>query len=289
MVRRFVTGACLLSLLAALPGLGQSLADLAKKEREKQQGKPRRVYTNDDLKKYESQRSSAEPTPAAESSGTEKSVKPATSEPDENSERAWSKRFIEAKARVEESKSKADTLQAKLNDLNMKLLRQSDVFDRENVYGPLIAQAKQQIEENKTEAAAAQQGLEDLREELRKSGNPVSWQNSQEALKPDPKETKPEEPKIKDQKYWQQKLAVIDKRYDAMITPLETERFQLINRRSLKEGEAPTAPGQLGMGAPPRVLDINIQIKELDQKRAQEKQDLVNQAIREGAMPGWFR
>lgn len=286
MARRFVTGACLLSLLAALPGLGQSLADLAKKEREKQQGKPKRVYTNDDLKKYESQRPSAEPTPA---SSTEKSARPATSEPDDNSERAWSKRFIEAKARVEESRTQAVALQTKLNDLNMKLLRQSDVFDRENVYGPLIAQAKQQIEENKTEAAAAQQGLEDLREELRKSGNPVSWENSQEALKPDPKETKPEEPKIKDQKYWQEKLAVIDKRYDAMIAPLEIERFQLINRRSLKEGEAPTAPGQLGMGAPPRVLDINIQIKELDQKRAQEKQELVNQAIREGALPGWFR
>ena len=37
----------------ALPGLCQSLADLAKKEREKQQGKPRKVYTNDDLTKYE--------------------------------------------------------------------------------------------------------------------------------------------------------------------------------------------------------------------------------------------
>jgi len=209
--------------------------------------------------------------------------------PDDSSERDWSKRFIEAKARVQDSKTKGDALQAKLNDLNMKLLRQSDVFDRENVYGPLIAQAKQQIEENKSEAAAAQLGLEDLRDELRKSGNPVSWENSEAALKPDPKETKPEEPKIKDQKYWQEKLGTIDKRYNAMIAPLETERFQLVNRRSLKEGETPTPPGALGMGAPPRVIDIDIQIKELNQKREQEKQELVNQAIREGALPGWFR
>ncbi|MGH9427040.1 MAG: hypothetical protein ACRD2L_12150, partial [Terriglobia bacterium] len=156
-------------------------------------------------------------------------------------------------------------------------------------YGPLIAQAKQQLEENQAEAITTQQALEDVREELRKSGNPVSWENSEAALKPDPKETKPEEPKIKNQKYWQEKLGTIDKRYDAMITPLETERFQLVNRRSLKEGEAPTAPGQLGMGAPPRVLDIEIQIKELNQKREQEKQEVVNQATREGALPGWFR
>jgi hypothetical protein len=290
MVRRFLASVCLLSLLPAVPGHGQSLADLAKKEREKQQGKPRKVYTNDDLNKYEDLRSSVPATPAAQpSDNAGKSSKAMLAGPDDSSERGWSKRFIEAKARVRDSKANAEALQTKLNDLNMKLLRQSDVFDRENVYGPLIAQAKQQIEENKAEIAAAQQGLEDLREELRKTGNPVSWENSEAALKPDPKETKPEEPKIKDQKYWQEKLSVIDKRYNAMISPLETERFQLINRRSLKEGETPTAPGALGMGAPPRVLDIDVQIKELNQKREQEKREVVNQATREGAMPGWFR
>jgi len=289
MVRRVLISACLLSLLPVLPGLSQSLADLARKEREKQ-GKSKKVYTNDDLTKYEGLRSSTPATPAAQppdSTGT--SAKSAISGPDDSTERAWSKRFIEAKARLQESKTNADALQAKLNDLNMRLLRQSDVFDRENVYGPLIAQTKQQIEENKAEAAAAQQGLEDLREELRKSGNPVSWENSEAALKPDPKETKPEEPKIKDQKYWQEKLSAIDKRYNAMIAPLETERFQLVNRRSLKEGETPTPPGALGLGAPPRVIDIDVQIKELNQKREQEKQELISQAIREGALPGWFR
>ena len=290
MVRRFLASVCLLSLLPAVPGHCQSLADLAKKEREKQQGKPRKVYTNDDLNKYEDLRSSVPATPAAQpSDNAGKSSKAMLAGPDDSSERGWSKRFIEAKARVRDSKTNAEALQTKLNDLNMKLLRQSDVFDRENVYGPLIAQAKQQIEENKAEIVAAQQGLEDLREELRKTGNPVSWENSEAALKPDPKETKPEEPKIKDQKYWQEKLSVIDKRYNAMINPLETERFQLINRRSLKEGETPTAPGALGMGAPPRVLDIDVQIKELNQKREQEKREVVNQATREGAMPGWFR
>jgi len=290
MVRRFLANVCLFSLLSALPVLCQSLADLAKKEREKQQGKSRTVYTNDDLNKYEELRSSAPETPVTQSPDSAgKSSKAMLAGPDDSTERAWSKRFIETKARVRDSKTNADALQAKLNDLNMKLLRQSDVLDRENVYGPLIAQAKQQIEDNKGESAAAQQALDDLREELRKSGNPASWENSEAALKPDPKETKPEEPKIKDQKYWQEKIGAIDKRYNAMITPLETERFQLVNRRNLKDGETPTAPGFLGMGAPPRVLDIEIQIKELNKKRDQEKQEVVNQATREGALPGWFR
>jgi hypothetical protein len=290
MLRQLLASVCLLSLLPAVPSLCQSLADLAKKEREKQQGKPKKVYTNEDLNKYEDLRSSVPATPSTQASDSAgKSSKAMLAGLDDSSERAWSKRFIEAKARVRDSKTNAEALQTKLNDLNMKLLRQSDVLDRENVYGPLIAQAKKQIEENKGEAAAAQQGLDDLREQLRKSGNPISWENSEAALKPDPKETKPEEPKIKDQKYWQEKLGAIDKRYNAMISPLETERFQLVNRRNLKDGETPTAPGALGMGAPPRVLDIEIQIKELNQKREQEKLETVNQAVREGALPGWFR
>src|SRR5262245_56754049 len=286
---RFPISVCILTLFLAIPGLCQSVADLARKEREKQ-GKSKKVYTNEDLSKYESMRSSTPSSTAVQSSeATGASKKEGTSAPQDSSERGWSKRFIEAKARVQDTKSKAEALQTKLTDLNMKLLRQSDVYDRENVYGPLIAQTKQQIEENKAETLAARQSLEDLRDELRKSGNPASWENSELALQPDPKEAKPEEPKIKDQKYWQEKLVTIDKRYSAMIAPLEAERFQLVNRRSLKEGEAPPPPSALGMGAPPRVIDIDVQLKELAQKREQEKQDLVNQAVREGALPGWFR
>jgi len=290
MVQKFLTSVLFFSLMPGLSGLSQSLADLARKEREKQQRKAKKVYTNEDLNRYEDLRSTNQATPEAQPSDSRgtSATKSKISLPDDSNERAWSKRFIEAKARVQESKTEAETLQAKLNDLNLKLLRQGDVFDRENVYGPLIAQAKQRIEDNKVETAAAQQALEDLREELRKSGNPASWENSEAALKPDPKEAKPEEPKIKDQKYWQDKLSAIDKRYNAMISPLEAERFQLVNRRSLKEGETPTSQ-PLGLGAPPRVLDIDIQIKELNQKREQEKQEMISQAVREGALPGWFR
>ncbi|MCI0420565.1 MAG: hypothetical protein L0387_41270 [Acidobacteria bacterium] len=289
MLRRFLIGACLLGLFSDAPGACQSLADLAREERKKQQ-KAKKVYTNEDLSKYEGLRSPAPvPTAAEAVTSSGQSAKGAMSTPDDSSERAWSKRFIEAKARVQESKVQSEALQTKLNDLNLKLLRQSDVYDRENVYGPLIAQTKQQIEQNKSEAVAAQQALEDLREDLRKNGGPASWENSEAALKPDPKETKSEAPKTKDQKYWQEKLATIDKRYNALIAPLEAERFQLVNRRPLKDGETPSPSGALGLGVPPRVIDIDVQIKDLNQKREQEKQELVSQAIREGALPGWFR
>lgn len=273
----------------------QSLADVARKEREKraQEKSVKKVYTNDDLDKYESLRTSSTSAPSPTTEAAEAAATASKSpnlSPSDSDERTWSKRFIEAKGKLQQTKAQAEALQAKLNDLNVKLIRQADVYDRENVYGPLIAQTRQQIEQNKAASIAAQQALDDLREELRKSGQPVSWENSEAALKPDPKEPQSSaQPKTKDQKYWQDRASSIDKRYDALIAPLETERFQLVNRRDPKEGESTASPGILGLGAPPRVIDIDVQIKELNKKREQEKQDLVSQAIREGALPGWFR
>jgi hypothetical protein len=43
------------------------------------------------------------------------------------------------------------------------------------------------------------------------------------------------------------------------------------------------------LGAPPLVNELDAKIKDLNQKREQEKKDLVDQAIHEGALPGWFR
>ena len=270
----------------------QSLADLARQEKEKRANDKsfRKVYTNDDLSQYEKLQPSAPANPTAESSVESPGVTrlpPLTSS--DNDERAWSKRFIEAKSKAQEAKNQGEAFQAKLNDLNLKMLRQTDVYDREHIYGALIGQTRQQMEKNKVESAAAQQELEDLRDALRKSGKPVSWENSQAALKADPKETKSEATKVKNEKYWQDKLAAIDKRYEASIVPLETERFQLVNRREPKTGEVLGSSQSLGMGVPPRVIDIDVQIKELNQQRQKEKQELVEQAVREGALPGWFR
>jgi hypothetical protein len=204
-------------------------------------------------------------------------------------ERLWSKRFIEAKAKLQLARDSQTALQTKLNELNLKLMQQSDVYDREHLYAPLIAQTATQLAKSKEEVAAAEKSLEDLREELRKSGQPVSWQDSQLALKSEEVPGKSQGPQTKDQKYWQEQLALIDKRYEQLITPLNEERFQLVSRRTLREGETAPAVTGPGMGLDPRAIDIDIQIKELNQKRQQEKNALVEDAVRQGAMPGWFR
>jgi hypothetical protein len=287
-----------LMTMPAVPCRAQSLADVARQERSKRQIKkaPSKVFTNEDLLQYEASQES--PSQQAEATPPESSAPAARPEsPSVNGteERAWSKRFINAKAKLQEVKNQGEALAAKLNDLNLKLMRanpeasQSDVFDREHLYLPLIAQTKEKIEQNKTDTATAEHELEDLRDELRKSGQPASWADSKLALQPQSGPAKTESVKVKDQKYWQEQLAVIDKRYQALTAPLEEERFQLINRRPSAEGESTSPTGQFGMGLPPRVIDIDVQIKELNKKRDQEKAAVVDQAVREGALPGWFR
>ena len=186
-------------------------------------------------------------------------------------------------------------MEAKLNDLNLKLMAADPqvgntvVFDREGLYLPLIAKTKEKIEKNKRDLAASEAELEDLRAELRRSGKPMSWADSQLALQPENKGGKAEPAKVKDQKYWTEQLAAIDKRYNALIAPLEEQRFQLIHRRPSAEGESTAPTEKLGMGVPPGVIDIDVQVKELNQKREQERAALIEKAVHEGALPGWFR
>jgi hypothetical protein len=280
--------------MPALPCPAQSLADAARQERARRQNQKSssKVFTNEDLGRYEEQEAPSGPS-TAEPAAT--ATRPEGFGSSDADERAWSKRFIEAKAKVQQAQSQGEALQAKLNDLNLKLMGAdpqaggTEVFDREHLYLPLIAQTKEKIEKNKSELASAEAELEDLRDELRKSGKPISWAESQLALQPENKGGKAEPAKVKDQKYWMEQLGVIDKRYNALIAPLQEERFQLINRRPSAEGESTASPNTLGMGVPPRVIDIDVQIKELNQKQDQEKAALIDKAVREGALPGWFR
>lgn len=288
--------------VCVLPGTSrsQSLADVARQEKEKREKQkvPAKVYTNEDLEKYgpPSSPSAKSVVPSGDATVVRPTASPKTERgeakgetEDRSSERYWSKRFIEAKAKLQTARNRQEALQAKLNDYNLKLLRQSDVYDREHLYMPLIAQTQDEIAKNKSEIAAAESELETLRDELRKSGNPASWEDSQLALQPASATANPQGPVVKDQKYWEEQLAQIDKRYEELIAPLNEERFQLVNRRTPREGDANPSISSTAIGLPPRVVDIDIQIKELNQKRQQEKDKLIQEATQQGALPGWFR
>lgn len=276
-------------LTACLPSLAvqsQSLADIAKDERKrrKRQQAQSRVYTNEDLSKYGSQFE-------LNSKELRQSAKVEKAHPDVDiiassleQEHLWSARFIEARARLQEAQKRQKMLGERLQDL-------TGGCGPDTYYDSFyFFHTNRLLGKTKKELAAAEQGLEQLGEQLRKSGNPASWESSQLGLQFLTEEThQPEPAKAKDEKYWKERLSVIDKRYSAILAPLEVELFELVNRRPPRPSENATIKGGLGACVPRFVVEISAHIKALRQEQEREKTALVEEARREGALPGWFR
>ena len=290
----------LLILLGALPQKleAESLEEVAKRERSRRAKLPdaKVIYTNELLHSYASRSRSPSsdrvepglsprrPSRSADLSGTTRE------------ERRWSRRFLQAKARLAAAEQRHEALRAKLDGLKLKLrgdpFRQTTVTDPAHVYGPLIAQADHRIEQGRQVLSTARRELAGLRERLRKSGKPLSWEHSRAALALRVGEGTAEGaegPVLRDRAYWQRQLSLVDERFRSRIAPLELERFQLVHRRVPRKGESLDVDSTQGLGLPPGVADINRRIRQLRSRKTEEKRALLEHALRSGALPGWFR
>ena len=276
----------------------QSLAEVARRERSRRAQLPAAavIYTNELLHAYASRPGSPSsdrvepggfprrPSRSADRSGTTRE------------ERRWSRRFLQAKARLAAAEQRHEALRAKLDGLHLKLqgdpFRQTTVTDPAHLYGPLIAQAEHRIEQSRQVLSTARRELVDLRERLRKSGMPLSWEHSRAALDQRIGEGTTdgaEGPVLRDRTYWQRRLSLVDRRFRSRIAPLEIERFQLVHRRIPRKGESLDVDSTQGLGLPAEVADIDRRIRQLRSRKTEEKQALVEHALRSGALPGWFR
>ena len=290
----------LLILLWTLPQdlVAQSLAEAAERERTRRAQLPHAAvtYTNEALQRDPSRY--APPSSGRVKSGPapSRSLRPGDLPDPTREELRWSRRFLQLKARLAAAEQRHQALQLKLKDLNLKLqgdpFRQTTVTDPAHVYGPLIAQAEHRIERSLQVLSSARQELADLRERLRKSGKPLSWEDSQAALASRPlggAADGAEGPARRDRAYWQRQLSVIDQRFRSLIAPLEIERFRLVHRRIPGKGESLDVGSTTALGLPPGVADLNRRIRQLRSRKTEEKQALVDHALRSGALPGWFR
>ncbi len=277
---------------------GQSLAEVARSERSRRAQLPHAAatYTNESLQGNAGRvaaSSSPRVEPGSHPGRASRSANPpgATQE-----ERRWSGRFLQLKARLAAAEQRHRALRVKLQDLNLKFqgnpFRQTTVVDPAHAYGPLIAQAERRIEHNRQVLSSTRQELAALRERLRKSGSPLSWEDSQAALAPPPASGIAEgvqEPVLRDRAYWQRQLSLVDQRFRSRVSPLEIQRFQLVHRRIPRRGESLQVDSTPGLGLPPGIADINRRIRQLRSRHAGEREVLVEQALRSGALPGWFR
>ena len=256
---------------AILPAQTKSLAEVAERERQRRErlGSASRVFTNVDLNKYRG--------PSESSSGQGRESKPSfvpvTSHMREIEEEfVWSQRFIEAKRRLLEAQIRSRRLQATLRQENVRAILLAPAGpEGGGGYGPYgTFETENQMKKINEDITSVERELEDLREQLRKSGQPASWERSLLALSSS--ETgESVTPGLRDSRYWQAQLSLIDNYYNSLIDPLKGEM----------KGD-----GEEGNTYPD---DLRLLVKELDQKREQEKAALAERAILEGALPGWFR
>jgi len=200
----------LFSLGSAAALFGQSVADLARQERERvaRQGKPAKVYTNEDVqssapapkpaqKKPEAEGAAETPAkPGEEPAGESKQAgtgapskgaegkpgedKTAVPPPDPEKERAeLEKQYRERFAKLRESlayeEKKLDVFQRELNLAQTQFYSDPNAALHEQTFRTEINQRTQEIERQRATVTKAKQAIDDLEEELRKKGLPPGW------------------------------------------------------------------------------------------------------------------
>jgi hypothetical protein len=177
-MKRFGLPAVVILLIFTVNSFGQSLAEIAKRERERQKAaKTKIVVTNNESVAAAPAPVKTPPTaPATTQAASSAAAQPAG--PTDNNgrdEKYWRGLFQKARDDAKRAQDRAVLLDLRMKDLNTQLLRQSDVYNRENRIGPEMATVQKDLEDANKEAAAAQQKITDLEDELRKSGGPAGW------------------------------------------------------------------------------------------------------------------
>jgi hypothetical protein len=191
-----LTGLFLLAIASF--GYSQSLADLAKKEKDRRQAvkTETKVITNDQVAKYTGtgvmtvtppQASAADRTgvekPAGEGetkpeteAGAAKTTPPSDEPTDFKGrpESYWKQTFADARQKVKDLENESNVLILKLNDLHNRFYRESDGFKQQDIQRQ-IQKAIYEQDLNKEKLAKAKADLVDLEQEARKSGALPGW------------------------------------------------------------------------------------------------------------------
>jgi hypothetical protein len=189
----------LLLLVAASSAYSQSLADLAKKEKERRQAVKTtvKVITNERGTKYErASISTGTPSSATDRTGVEKTAadvektagegqagaaaakdKALIDEPVDfqgRPESFWKQTFADARQKVQDLENESNVLILKFNDLQNRFYREDNGFKQQEIQREMQKTIYEQ-DKNKENLDKARTALADLETEARKSGALPGW------------------------------------------------------------------------------------------------------------------
>ena len=184
-----VPALCLAGLSAAAQQTGDPVADAARKAREmkkKDAAKPKKVYTDDDLKGSVPAPEAAPASAPANASGTEAAKTAqvagdttksgdATKTEDPNSEAAWRKRFQAQRDKIAKTEKELDILGRELEKAQLEYYPDPQKALKEQYDRGDINKKSAKIDAKQRELDQLRQGLADLEDQLRKSGGDPGW------------------------------------------------------------------------------------------------------------------
>jgi len=188
-----VAALCMAGLLAAAQQQGSSekqtgdpVADAARKAREKKKDapKPKKIYTDDDVKK-----SAPEPAPAAApgvasgtvaatavpAAGDSAKTGDATKTEDPNGQAAWRRRFQDQRDKIAKIIKELEILGRELEKAQVEYYPDPQKAMTQQNSRADINDKQAKIDAKKKELDQLRQGLDDLEDQLRKSGGDPGW------------------------------------------------------------------------------------------------------------------
>jgi hypothetical protein len=162
----------LMVVLFATDCLAQSVADVARKERERQKSANSRV-TATNYGKNGTPAAAPAPAPGTTTTAAAKPSGPADN--NGRDEKYWRTAFQTARDNAKRAEARVELLDLKIKQLNTDMLQYSSFYNREYRLGPEIAAAQKELEDARKESELAKKKIFDLEEELRKSGGPAGW------------------------------------------------------------------------------------------------------------------
>jgi chromosome segregation ATPase len=171
---------------------GDPVADAARKAREEKQKKdaqkPKKVYTDDDIKPATPDKPAVQnATASGASGGTEAAAaggaqaanaqKPGDAEQkeDPNSEKAWRKRFAAQHEKIAKAEKELDILQRELEKSSVQYYADPTKAMKEQNNRAEVNDKTAKIDAKKKELAQLRQQLDDMEAELRRAGGDPGW------------------------------------------------------------------------------------------------------------------
>ena len=159
------------------------VADAARKAREdkKNAGKPKKVYTDDDVKPAAAAATTAGAAPSdaggaavSGAAGPQKPGDPGATE-DPNGEKAWRKRFKDQHDKLAKAETELSVLQREVQKAQIEYYPDPQKAMTEQNTRKEVNDKMAKIAAKQQEITQLKQGLEDLEEQLRKSGGDPGW------------------------------------------------------------------------------------------------------------------